>query len=172
MNVLAFDPSMHATGWAFFENSEYCSSGVLKVPRRKTGMMACFAMWEEWEELGSSEEPFLRFMPIDAVVVEVQEHRRRNDRSDPNNLMMLNGICFAFLFGVVADHRIALTPKQWKGTVPKAIFCSRIAKEIGRTDITDDNELDAIGLGLHFFRRKHVFLGGTKSEKSRVSTAT
>jgi len=142
--LLAFDPSLHATGWASFHNGNYYKSGVIRIPKTFKGVDAVFMMWSQWQCQGSDDKR------PEAVVGEVQEYRHKNERASVNSLLLLNGVCFGFLAMTEALIKVAYTPQQWKGTTPKKIHNQRVKDYIGGLDITDDNELDAIGLGLYY----------------------
>jgi len=149
VTLLAFDPSLHATGWAKFHNGAYNCSGVLKVPKEYKGAEAVFRMWDLWRQF----EPRLPggdWPMYSIVVAEIQESRQRNERASANSLLLLNGVCFGFLAMPYSIEKYAFTPKQWKGTTPKSIHNKRVQNALDLHHITDDNELDAIGLGLYY----------------------
>jgi len=151
ITLLAFDPSLHATGWAFFRDGNYDSSGVIKLPKKHKGLEAITNMLIVWQRFRTNFRPEFRIVKV--IVTEIQEYRHQNERAAINNLLLLNGVCFAFFGSGWADERVAYTPKQWKGTTPKKIHNQRVKDYIGGLDIKDDNELDAIGLGLSFWWR-------------------
>jgi len=157
LTLLAFDPSLHATGWAFFYGGNYFSSGVMKLPKKYTGVDAIFRMWRMWD----AHRPLAhrdtgKDVGYSVVVCEIQEFRHQNERASINSLMLLNGVCFGFLAMIESDNKVAYTPKQWKGTTPKRIHNLRVRDYIGGLDITDDNELDAIGIGIYHLTGKKL----------------
>jgi len=156
ITLLAFDPSLHATGWAFFHKGNYWCSGVMRIEKKYKGTEAIFKMWEKWHQHSKVQASFEWDESSNVVVVEIQESRHRAERASANSILLLNGVCFGFLAMISAEKKVAYTPQQWKGTTPKKIHNLRVRDYIGGLDITDDNELDAIGLGLFYLTGKKL----------------
>jgi len=104
ITLLAFDPSLHATGWALFYHGNYEQSGVVKIPRKFKGTDAIYRMWDMWQRQHG------RTYRTSVVVGEIQEYRHANERASVNSLLLLNGVCFGFLAMVVAHEKTRIYP--------------------------------------------------------------
>jgi len=142
--LLAIDPGMHKTGYALFnqDDGNLKKSGLLEISDKVKGMDAVVDM---------ANLCFTISISITELAIEIQKHRGSNERANPNNLMMLQGLSAAVI--AMYDWEgleygwAGYLPVQWKGTMPKEIMCKRIAKKFGLPEDTDDNILDAIGIG-------------------------
>lgn len=150
MNILAFDCSLHATGWALFLFGELNNYGVLKVPAKYKGVNAFIQM----AEMITFEyyDKFKAHLSLN-VVTEYQKHRGPGERAKPNDLMLLQSICL-FPIGLFCGYssRYWYTPSQWKGSIPKKIHNERVKKKFNLGDL-DNNILDAIGIGDYHYGR-------------------
>lgn len=149
--LAAFDPSLHATGVAIFKGKTLSDVYTVRVPSKIIGLNAVDAMWEAWKELHAEALCNVKF---DAIVVEVQEYRVHSERSSVPNLLNLSSICAVFYCGVPANRRLKYYPREWKGTMPKAVHHNRLEKHFPEIweDFTED-EKDAAGLGLFALKK-------------------
>jgi len=147
--LIAFDPALHATGVAYFEDGELVEYFTLKVPRSRVGYDAIRAMWDRWDEVHRKMFDSVRF---DITVTELQKHRLHRERSSTDNVIRLAGMATVFHVAVPAVYRLGFYPDQWKGTVPKNIHHARLQKKLPEGNYTPD-ELDAIGLGLYAIKK-------------------
>ena len=130
MRVLAFDPDLHHTGWAFVSDGSVKEVGTVDVPAKLTGFEATLQMMnnvqlehDEWSHL-------------DKVVIEGQQfYRPGRAKGNPNSLRWL-----AYLSGAIAGHALGfipdtkvviVDPADWKGQVPKHVHQARTYKRLG-----------------------------------------
>lgn len=149
MRILTADPGKAHVGWALFYNGGLSLCGLLRFDG--------FEYADLQKESGCP----------DAVIIERPKvYPQRRQKGDPNDL-----IDIAFTGGSIAAHVKhacgfanihTVTPRDWKGTVPKEISHSRITKSLlaseqdyeiyskyttGIPKSLQHNVMDAIGMG-------------------------
>ncbi len=137
--IYAIDPGVKACGVACFTH---------------TG----FLNWARYVEVKD-----LRWLSPVAVTLLIEmprfyPGRQKGDVNDLLDLAAVVGYCEA-LFEQGEQKRFF--PAEWKGQVPKKIMTARILKQlidyerdsIVRVGAKDHNTIDAVGIGLHYFKR-------------------
>lgn len=125
LRVIGVDPDLHHTGWALVEPGRVVSCGVIRIAGRFRGAEAAVQMCRV---LGVELRP-RREEASSAVVEGQQVYSRSQSRADPKNLLHLATVSGA----VIATLRTPTylpTPRQWKGSVPKAIHQGRVLSEL------------------------------------------
>lgn len=151
-HVLAIDPGLRATGYAFFRGGNLASCGLIRCKLTERADIAA----------AIGRELALQFLrPLDAIIIEVpQVYQSRLMKGDPNDLVSIALVAGAAL-QVPAKVRRAVSPHQWKGNTPKDVTCRRLLMALNEQerDILADaavpsslrhNILDAIGIGKWF----------------------
>lgn len=159
--VLAVDPGIRACGAALFAADGVlwkaalvrCSTDVsVPAPAR------CEAMaWEASQWGGVDREVLALEWP------QVYRAGRGKRGADPNDLLLLAGVCGALAAHVRCDV-VAVLPREWKGTLPKEIACAHVYARLapGERKVVDalglpkssiHHVLDAVGIGLHVVGR-------------------
>ena len=141
-SLVAFDPSMHSTGFAIFRDEELVDAGELKVPQNVTGVDAIVQMWSKWHQLDYAQEVF------DESVVEVQIWRGNQERLQPQQMMDLQAVCCSLLLSVQAEEIYWYNPRQWKGTIPKKPHQNQLRRGLPEQfKRIGSDALDAYGIG-------------------------
>jgi hypothetical protein len=114
MTLLAVDPSLRSTGWAWFVG------GALARVGRNTRKATDDAIARRAANM--AEAVLLNFsgVVIDRLVVEwPQVYRAARSKGDPNDLLGLAAIAGILVSGV-EGRADTPTPREWSGGVPKA----------------------------------------------------
>ena len=102
-------------------------------------------------------------LPTELLIVIEMPVFYRNNKADPQDLLRL--AYSAGAWSTIAKGRVQLvTPRQWKGQVPKKIMNNRIYNRLdsGEQSVVDTgsstlakrhNVLDSVGIGLHALGR-------------------
>jgi hypothetical protein len=155
-HILAIDPGLRATGYAYFRNGTLARCGLKRCDLIDRAEIAA-AIGREFAV------EFLK--PLDALVVEVpQIYQPRFMKGDPNDLVNLALVAGSAL-QLPAKIRRAISPHQWKGNVPKEITRSRVLfalSDMEREILLDanvpeslkHNVFDAVGIGQWFLAQK------------------
>lgn len=155
-HVLAIDPGLRATGYAYFCNGKLIRPGLKRCKLSERAEIAAYIARELAVE-------FLK--PLDALVVEVpQVYQPRLMKGDPNDLVSVALVAGAIL-QLPSIVRRVVSPHQWKGTTPKEISHRRVlmALSAGERRLLEEldapasllhNVLDAIGIGQWFMGQK------------------
>jgi hypothetical protein len=155
-HILAIDPGLRATGYAYFRNGTLARCGLKRCKLTERAEIAA-AIGRDFAV------EFLR--PLDVLLVEVpQVYQPRFLKGDPNDLVSLALVAGAAL-QLPAKARRAVSPHQWKGNVPKEITRSRVLfalSDIERDLVLDadvpeslrHNIFDAVGIGQWFLSQK------------------
>lgn len=162
---IVLDPSMHSTGGVYIMNNVIMSAFTIKVSPKITGSEAIFNMYKRtllalklYNKLYAGEIKEV----VDTVIAEVQEWRGRGDRSNPGNIINLNGVCYALLFGIPSDNKLGYTPTQWKRTMPSAVVGQRTSMFLinhhkVKKSIVEKMSIDALtATMLAFFHNKNL----------------
>ena len=144
-HVLAFDASLHATGWCFMRKAipinKILSTGLIKVHKKIKGMDAVIEMSQKIFQCTKE-------FPMDCdVVSEIQKYRMGTERANINSLMNLHAIGVCCLHG--SRNPYWYYPSEWKGSVIKKIHNLRTSVRFYLPVDEDNNILDAVGLA-HF----------------------
>lgn len=176
--LLAVDPSIRSLGVALFRNGRLYTSDRLSFKASKADII------ERVAATGPAVENWLRKLRmtmIDVLVVEwPQVYRASRAKGNPNNLLPLAGVCGAVTDAVLARQSFSYQPREWAGntkkkttvreakTSPRArwiLSCLSGAELHTWERAKYDDEIDAIGLGLHHLGRlpthRRVFPGAT-----------
>lgn len=149
-HVLAIDPGLRATGYAYFRKAHLVRAGIKQCALPERADIAAVI----------GRELALDFLnqPLDALIVEVpQVYQPRLLKGDPNDLVSVALVAGCAL-QLPARVRRAVSPHQWKGNVHKRIHHRRLLTsltplELGLLEAMDvptslqHNVLDAVGLG-------------------------
>lgn len=158
MRLLAIDPGIKTLGWAVFDEGWLTLAGVSRTKEKRIDAAAA-------EHLAN-----LFFLPgetPDHVVVERMTHRRKTRSVPPQDLMDVN-----FVGGVVSAGWVSLgvypravTPAEWKGSVPREVEQKRTAAALSATEKAllatvkpshlAHNAWSAGGIGLAYLGRAH-----------------
>lgn len=143
-SLLAVDPGKKGAGVAYFEDGKLCRC-AFPVGAGPYEVALAVSVWH----LGPV---------VDDLVIEGQQVYGGFTAQDPNDLLPLAQVVGAVFARVRHHNRHNPLPRQWKGSVAKAIFTERL--RAGLTDQeaallsglrlpkrTEHNVLDAIGLG-------------------------
>lgn len=149
--MIAFDPGT-VTGWAVFLDGKLSSADTLKKG-------------------DLHEVPWIELLPAIVVIEKpVVYVRGRGSKGDPNEIVEL-GVWAGELCGVMKERTryrtdsVYVTPRRWKGTVPKEIGNERTLEQLEPDELEllprrprakdfDHNMLDAVGLGLWQLQRE------------------
>lgn len=155
--IYAIDPGTKATGWAafagpdhkFIEYGRLMDCGLVRAPKGIGQMI--------WELNGL----FLRQQdrPERAVIEKPVVYDQKSWKGDPNDLVsvaLISGAAGALLEAEMTEF---ISPRTWKGGVPKDISNRRIIKKLddceakllqnlGLSKTMRHNVVDAIGIGL------------------------
>jgi len=152
--VLAIDPGLRATGYAYFCDGKLVRAG-LKRSKLTERADAAASMGRELAV------EFLK--PIDALVVEVpQVYQPRLMKGDPNDLVSV-ALVAGCVLQLPARIPKAVSPHQWKGNTRKDICNARVMMSLNAVErdilIGADipghlvhNVLDAIGIGKWYIK--------------------
>jgi hypothetical protein len=151
MRLLAIDPGKRHAGWAWFDDGRLDACGLAEGDHPAQVALAVADQAE-------------RRHHIQILICENQQVYGGRIKTDPNDLLPL-AACVGGI-RVLVPHTTFINPKpsEWKGTVPKDIFTTRIEAAMTPDEraILDAvkltkkfrvDVLDAIGLGLWFHGR-------------------
>lgn len=141
--LLAVDPGKKGAGVAYFVG------GVLKRCAFVVGdgpfeVALAVSLWNS--------------VPVSDLVVEGQQIYGRFTATDPNDLLPLAQVVGGVFARIRHHNRHNPLPRQWKGSVAKAVFTERLRADLTDHEAallsalrlpkrTEHNVLDAIGLG-------------------------
>lgn len=155
--LLAIDPSLRASGWAYFEGGRLVKGGVVTT-RKATPTYDCF------RALGTTLTAELPGS-VDVIVAEwPQVYTGAEAKGDPNDLLWLTAVLGGAMMAVQAREVQLYKPAEWKGQVDKTIHNVRvlarltpaelaIAQGVAVTESLRHNMIDAIGIGLKYLKR-------------------
>ena len=156
MKLLAIDPSLTNSGWAYFRDGQLYSCGNVPAPGR---------------HLPDRVRRLAQVMPAienaEFVFEWPQIYRDTRAKGDPNDLLALAAIVGAVLGAFPRAKATFVRPAEWKGQVPKKIMCARTFKRLNQTEQglflcrgynaegrgQSEDVLDAIGVGLYHLGR-------------------
>lgn len=157
MITIAIDSAMHSVGMALFKDGVLRETELVKVPTKYKGKECVFKMARALSGQVKTWIPLREYKqrPVQ-LVIEDHEFRYGNEKMKVNTFanMYAVGVCVASAFPFVPAA--FYVPKEWKGTVPKAIKTQRIMQvERDLNENLDeslfqneqDDIVDAIGLG-------------------------
>lgn len=160
MNILAIDPGVRATGWAWFRAGELLDCGLIKNAKKATFAQCVQAV----------RKAVAFPAPADVLVIEVpQVYQQRHWKGDPNSLIevaiVAGTVCGAANYTDVVFYR----PREWKGSCPKDVHNRRVLRTLNEREVVvcdlalkniprtlAHNMFDAIGLGRFYTRNKGV----------------
>jgi hypothetical protein len=123
MRILAIDPGLQASGFAFAEDGRVTSVGLLRAPAKVRDLPG--RAQAQLSELWAVAD---RLRP-EAVVVERMFHRpkrRGMPYIDPNDLISVQALASALAYAVVPPERVYLPlPHEWKPKIPREVEQSR-----------------------------------------------
>lgn len=145
--LLAVDPGKKGAGVAYFEG-EVLKRCAFVVGDGPFAVALAVSVWSG--------------VPVDDLVVEGQQVYGGFTAQDPNDLLPLAQVVGGVFARVRHHNRHNPLPRQWKGSVAKAIFTERLRSNLtdheaallsglGLPKRTEHNVLDAIGLGKWWF---------------------
>ena len=152
--VLAIDPGLRATGYAYFCDGVLVRAGLKRTKLTERADAAAYIGREFAVE-------FLK--PIDALVVEVpQVYQPRLMKGDPNDLVSV-ALVAGCVLQLPARVRRAVSPHQWKGNTPKEVSHTRLLLKLQpvERDVLQSadvppsllhNVFDAVGIGKWFIK--------------------
>lgn len=140
MSLLAIDPSLTCTGWAWFDDGDVVESGYI-VGKGETWPDKCWDILRKFDSV-------CPFSPDDLVIEYPQIYNWRG-KGDPNNIMKIAYLCG--LFSGFTKPRL-VTPKEWKKQLKKPTVWRKVAEITGETSpksekSRDGDRWDAIALG-------------------------
>ena len=148
--IIAVDIGTRQLGWSLFTNGEYYRSGVLKSSKIN---------WvENIERIYYKLKIVIEKYNIDTFIFEKPEfwmYGKGITGATSGSIVKLSVSLGAFLsivFNQANKKIILIEAKKWKGQLPKRVTMKRINKII-KKDIKNDNESDAIGIGLFHLGR-------------------
>src|SRR3954453_17031741 len=104
-HILAIDPGLRATGYAYFRKGHLVRAGLKQCKLVERGEIAAF--------IGRDLAIEFVNQPLDALIVEVpQVYQSRLMKGDPNDLVSVALVAGA-VFQVPARVRRAVSPHQW-----------------------------------------------------------
>lgn len=153
--VLAIDPALTCSGWAFFENERLNAAGVVATSSRWPMADRITALARELYARG--------YGGANSIVSEWPEVYEQGD-ADPNKLLYMPAVVGAVLAKIGYGNVVLVAPKLWKGQVPKPIHNARMLKRLDGAELAVleraqipasqlNNAIDAIGLGLWLTKR-------------------
>ena len=153
MITIGIDSAMHKVGACVIEDNVLINTKLLKVPNKYKGKECVFKMAHEiFYYIHETTKNICQ--PIE-VVIEDHEYRYGNEKMKVSSFadMYSVGVCVASSLSAWAIPVVFYKPREWKGTVPKAIKTARIMEEeikLGSSyDLLQDGQddiIDAIGL--------------------------
>lgn len=146
-NLLAIDPGLSGTGWAFFEGKTLKDHGVLT-----------FRDNVEWDERARMYAASIRSLMIHFKGGRAYCEYPAFFESAAGTMVAKTGdlLKLTFLVGLMAGmvypNPFILVPvHQWKGQLPKEVVNERIKKILGEKtcERIKSHAWDAVGIGLH-----------------------
>jgi hypothetical protein len=181
LNLLAIDPSLTCTGWAFFEGPTLKQCGIVRTDPswplamrigRAAEMITARDEEEAWPE-------------HDTVIEWPQVYTFGKSKGDPNDLLPVAGVAAVCAATLAYASRPAelVKPAAWKGQTPKDVHNARVLARLtpGELAMVDgsgipmslrNNVIDAIGLGLWKLGRmgrNHGDLGAANTDQETVA---
>lgn len=165
--LIAIDPSLRASGWAYFEDGELVTGGVATT--RKS--MSVYCLFTALSSVLSREVSGR----IDVLVAEwPQVYVGARSKGDPNDLLWLTAVLGSAVAEVAPQEVILYKPAEWKGQVDKRVHNIRvmarleskelaIVKNVAVTESLRHNMIDAIGIGLKYLKRLEPRRNGTST---------
>jgi hypothetical protein len=153
--LITIDPSLRSTGIAYWSATGTLLWATALPTRSGRGP----GVWSAIAAALPDRAALTEYVQASTytVGVEVPVHYGPGG-ADPHDISELCGVAGAIVGRLAPDGVIALAPAEWKGQVPKAVCCNRIAAIVdamgwsGSVDPTHKNKsdpLDAIGIGLY-----------------------
>lgn len=149
--LVSIDPGVKFLGWAEFDaDKQLHDCGLIKA----RGLNDMLRKTKDW---------FEDYARVAGVIEKPQVYAQRKMKGDANDLITIALV--AGHVGAFFDSVDFIKPRDWKGTVDKAVMCARIEnrwmndrerellknKRIPKSYL--NNTLDAIGIGLHHLGR-------------------
>ena len=150
--VLTIDPGIRTCGYAYWYNlSDTKLPDCSGIWRQKTGTDWKIAVRGQWLEF----KLFIQ-KPIDLVVIETPSVWG----SAKSHASAVKGDLFKMAHMIGGFHYMCamweidielITPRDWKGQLPKRVVEARLIKQYGQK--FRDHECDAVGIGSWIYRR-------------------
>jgi hypothetical protein len=152
--IVSIDPGTHEAGVAQWKDARLQTAYLVRVTSD-----------ESWLWLANKVAQSCFHLPVSAIVLErPQVYVRSRAKGDPNDLITL-ALAAGAIAGQFNVQVIEYRPAEWKGQVPKEIMIDRIretldaderaAVELPNARSLAHNVWDAVGIGLHHFRRRY-----------------
>lgn len=163
--LLAIDPGAHTAGWAAFKGQKLIQAGLARANKNMDAAERAQALVRAMLLVRASVTPKDFF---DTVVVEYPiVYPGARTVGDPNDIVAVAYAAGAMAHAVAAtmSRVVAVTPRTWKGTVPKHIHHARlqqthpkavpVVKRSGPAGM-QHHVWDAVGLGYWQLERTRV----------------
>ena len=146
--MIAIDPGKWS-GWALFHRGKLHAAGVLS------------------EAAILEAPPVPEWAPAIAVIEEPRIYPLGRGKGDPNDILKL-ALTVGDLRGFYRRHGLhveLVTPRRWKGTVPKAIHGERVLAALAPDEVAilptlpktkRHNMVDAIGIGVWWLEKEDM----------------
>ena len=157
--LLVIDPGKNALGWAYFGDAGFLyACGVVRAGAHEKNIALVARL-----VLSALREAIVSFSPARRLVTEqMVVYPGPQQKGDPNDLIALSFIAGGGHTLVAPDAALELvTPRAWKGQVPKEIMQGRIERSLSPveqqmvvaslqsvTPSLQHNGWDAVGIGL------------------------
>lgn len=171
--LLCIDAASRRSGVALFSsNMRLLAAKAVKVPAGKTHIdpnVAFGLAIGRADEMGrriavTSDELSKLIKPARIIIEYPRIYREGPKKSLPgDNMLVLAAAATAAWVNLAALYPDAsiepVRPQDWKGQVPKDAMVARVLRRLASDELayvedpTDDNIVDAIGIGLHACRR-------------------
>lgn len=157
--LLAVDPSLRCTGWAFFWDERLKACGYIESPSHVSRIEAVryvFNTFDTFDYFDFVDETVLEFPRI--YPKGAQE--RRTDHVDPNDLLWVAAVAGAF--AAQANTVKSYYPSDWKGQSKKEKTlrlvlqaCTPAERAVIErvTGHKRHNAVDAVGIGMYHLKR-------------------
>jgi len=152
--LLAIDPSLRGTGWAYFENTVLTRCGVIGGPNQLSNIEAVRAIHTSF---------FVAQLVPDEVALEFPriypKGRGASDNVDPNDLLWVAAVAGALC---TLGPSVIYYPSDWKGQSKKEKTlrivlqaCNPAERAVIETvqGAKRHNAVDAVGIGMYHLKR-------------------
>jgi Holliday junction resolvasome RuvABC endonuclease subunit len=181
MIFIGIDPDLHNLSWAAIDTTRtVVAVQVISISRTYKGWAAVVKMIQAIEKTSPLAFTIPNYSGPSRTVLESQQIYFGKSKASPESILMLAHLTGAIHAKVLSQNKISalVKPRQWKGSVPKAIHQERILKQVGwRSKRTQGycyptnapfdlkvsqwkHAVDAIGLalyGLSNFKRQSIW---------------
>jgi hypothetical protein len=151
--LLAIDPSLRGTGWAYFENTVLTHCGVVGGPNQLSNIEAVRAIRTSFHVVIAPDEVALEFPRI------YPKGRGASDNVDPNDLLWVAAVAGALC---TLGPPVTYYPSDWKGQSKKEKTlrivlqaCNPAERAVIETvqGAKRHNAVDAVGIGMYHLKR-------------------